>query len=113
MNDTEIKLKMVAEEIKEVLRRHNLAASVSLHSPGHGEHFVYMNTDYSCAYMYEDTGVRFYSKLKDYKNREEQMEKQKNTSNMLEILEQITKRNLIILYQMSEKFDKLVNATHS
>ena len=86
MNQAETTLKIAAEEIKEVLRKHNLAAAVALHSPGHGEYFVHLNPSYSCAYMYQDNEVRFYSKAADYKTPTEQLEKQADTANMLKLL---------------------------
>jgi hypothetical protein len=113
MNKAEIKLKTAAEEIKEILRKHDLAGAVSLHSPGHGEHFVHLNPSYSCAYVYEDNTVRFYSKRADYKSAEEQFEKQKATSNMLIILKDTTGINFLSLDQMSTFFDEKIGAEHT
>jgi hypothetical protein len=112
MNKTEIKLKVAAEEIKEILRKHDLAAVVSLHSPGHGEYFAHLNPSYSCAYMYNDNEVRFYSKSTDYKTQEEQIQKQADTSNMLKVLTDITAFNFGYIHPLSETFDKLTNAKH-
>lgn len=112
MNATEIKLKVAAEEIKEVLRKHNLAAAVALHSPGHGEYFVHLNPSYSCAYMYNDQEVRFYSKRQDYKTQEEQIQKQADTGNMLKLLTDLTAFNFWQLHPLSNKFDTLTGAQH-
>jgi hypothetical protein len=112
MNSTETKLKVAAEEIKDILRKHNLAGAVALHSPGHGEYFVHLNPSYSCAYLYNDNEVRFYSKKEDYKTVEEQLQKQENTSNMLKILTDITAFNFGYLHPLSERFDLLTNAKH-
>jgi len=112
MNSTEIKLKVAAEEIKEILRKHNLAAAVALHSPGHGEYFVHLNPSYSCAYMYQDNEVRFYSKKEDYKTPTEQIEKQADTGNMLKILADITAFNFGCLNHLSKRFDELTGAEH-
>ncbi|WP_445458404.1 hypothetical protein [Flavobacterium sp. HNIBRBA15423] len=109
---TETKLKVAAEEIKEVLRKYDLAASVALHSPGHGEHFTHLNATYSCAYIYNDNEVRFYSKKEDYKSKDEQIKKLEKTSNMLKILTDITAFNFGNLHELSEQFDKLTCAEH-
>ena len=113
MNKTEIKLKVVAEEIKEILRKHDVAGVVSLHAPGHGEHFIHINPSYSCAYMYNDNEIRFYSKKADYKSPEEQLKKQANTSNMLRILTDCTGFNFMGINHLSEEFDKLTGAEHT
>lgn len=105
-------LKVAAEEIKEVLRKHNLAAAVQLHTPGHGEFFVHLNPTYSCAYMYNDNEVRFHSKRVNYSSDEEQLQKQCDTSNMLKILTDITAINFRGLHHLSKQFDALTNAEH-
>ena len=105
-------LKVAAEEIKEVLIKHNLAAAVSLHTPGYGEYFVRLNPSYSCAYMYNDEEVRFYSKKADYSIPEQQMQRQIDTANMLKILTDITACNFGALHHLSKQFDALTNAEH-
>jgi hypothetical protein len=113
MNPTEIKLKVAAEEIKEVLRKHDLAAAVALHSPGHGEYFVHINPSYSCAYMYNDNEVRFHSKRVDYKTAEEQIQKQSDTANMMNVLTDTIAFLFSNISFMSKKFDSLIGATHT
>ena len=112
MNTPETTLKAAAEEIKEVLRKHNIAAAVALHSPGHGEYFVHLNPSYSCAYMYQDNEVRFYSKAVDYKIPTEQLEKQVDTANMLKLLTDVTAFNFGCLDHLSKQFDELTGAKH-
>lgn len=112
MNSPETILKIAAEEIKEVLRKHDLAGAVALHTPGHGEYFVHLNPSYSCAYMYNDDQVRFYCKASDFKTKQLQIQKMADTSNMLMILTQITAFNFGALHPLSEKFDKETNAEH-
>jgi hypothetical protein len=112
MNKTETKLKVAAEEIKEILRKYDIAGAVSLHSPGHGEHFLHLNPSYSCASIVSDKEIRFYSKLKDYKSKEEQMQKQEDTVNMCHILSHITGINFMILEGCSRKLDDKTGAEH-
>lgn len=109
----ETKLKVAAEEIKEILRKHDIAASIALHTPGHGEYFVHLNPWYSCAYIYNDNEVRFHSKSSDYKSPGDQLVKQKFTSNMLKILADTTAMNFDILQNLSKVFDTLTNAVHT
>lgn len=107
------KLKVAAEEIKDILRKHNIAGAVSLHTPDHGEFFMHLNPSYSCAYIYNDNEIRFYSKKADYKTIEEHQEKKRSTANMLRILADITGMNYMNLEQMSQVFDKSTGTEHS
>lgn len=108
----ETKLKVAAEEIKEVLRKHDIAGSIMLHTPGHGEFINHLLTSYSCAYQYEDESIRFYSKSKDYNTPEEQEAKLRDTANMLRILCEGVGKNFMMLEPLSRKFDELVDAEH-
>lgn len=109
----ETKLKIAAEEIKEILRNHDIAGSIVLHTPGHGEFINHFLTSYSCAYQYEDDSIRFYSKRKDYKTKEDQIKKQRDTANMLRVLMEQIGRNFMMIEPLSKKFDQLTNAKHS
>ena len=112
MNSAETKLKIVAEEIKEILRKHDLAGAVALHSPGHGEYFVHLNPSYSCAYIYNDNEIRLYSKIEDYKSKSDQIQKQSDTANMLKILTDITALNFAFLHEISKVADIEFGAVH-
>ena len=109
----ETKLKVAAEEIKDLLRKHDIAASIALHTPGHGEYVNHILTSYSCAYQYNEQEVRFYSKRKDYPSLEAQLKKQESTANMLKILTDLVGRNFLMLEPMSKKFDETTQAEHS
>lgn len=110
--NTETKLKVAAEEIKDILRKYDLAGTVALQSPGYGEYFVHLNPSYSCAYVYNDKEIRFYSKKEDYNTKEEQIKKQADTANMLKILSDLTAFAFGYVNPLSKSFDKLTNATH-
>ena len=109
----DLKLKVVAEEIKDILKKHDVAGAIALHLPGHGEHFIHINTNYSCAYIYEDNSIHIYSKKEDYSSIQEQGEKQAKTANMFKILTDLTARNFFALETVSNTLDKTLNATHS
>jgi len=108
----EIKLKVVAEEIKEILRKHDVAAAVVLHTPGHGEYFIHLNTSYSCAYYYDEEFIRFRAKLEDFNSVEERNQKQSDTANMLHILTECTGFNFLALEPLTKKIDEVVQAKH-
>lgn len=109
----DLKLKVVAEEIKDILKKHDVAGAIALHLPGYGEHFIHINTSYSCAYIYEDNSIHIYSKKEDYSSIQEQGEKQAKTANMFKILTEVTARNFSVLEKVSDTLDKAVNAVHS
>lgn len=113
MDKEQIKLKVVAEEIKEILRKHDVAGAVALHTPGHGEHFLHFNPSYSCAYMINDNEVRFYAKKADYKTLEEHQQKIADTSNMLRLLMDLSGINFMGLEHLSKSLDSITGAEHT
>lgn len=106
------KLKIAAEEIKDILRKHDIAASMVLHTPGHGEFINHFQTSYSCAYQYEEDHVRFYSKKENFNSLEQQIKQQESTANMLRVLLELTGRNFMMLDPLSKQFDALTRAVH-
>jgi len=107
-----LKLKSIAEEIKDVFRKHDIAGAVVLHLPGYAEHFIHVNPSYSCCYMYNDHEVRFYSKAVDFKSPDEQMQKNADTANMLRLLTDCTAFNFGTLQYLSETCDDITGAEH-
>tara|TARA_R110002051_G_scaffold297564_2_gene363956 strand:+ start:18024 stop:18362 length:339 start_codon:yes stop_codon:yes gene_type:complete len=106
------KLKVAAEEIKEILRKHDIASSFVLHTPGHSEFVNHFNTSYSCAYQYQENEMRFYCKREDYKSEEEQIKKLSDTANMLQLLTETVGVNFMIIEPLSKRFNQLTNAVH-
>lgn len=113
MDKEQIKLKVVAEEIKEILRKHDVAGAVALHTPGYGEHFLHFNPSYSCAYMINDDEVRFYCKKSDYKTLEEHQQKIADTSNMLKLLLDLSGINFMGLEHLSRNLDSITESEHT
>lgn len=107
------KLKVAIEEIKDILKKHDIAGSVALHTDGHGEFMIYLNTSYSCAYHIEDNSIHLYSKKDDKSTPEERTEKQRQTSNMLRILTECTGINFCNLETVSRELDNLIGAEHT
>lgn len=113
MTAAELKLKQAAEDIKDILRKYDIAASLTLHTPGHAEYVNHLLTSYSCAYQYKDDSIRLYSKKEDFESKEAQLKSQAETANMLRMLLESTGKNFLMLEPISKKFDELVNAEHT
>jgi hypothetical protein len=112
MKDEELKLKVAAEEIKEILRKHDITASIVLHTPQCGEYVNHLTASYSCAYMYNDEELRFYAKRKDFNSDEEHRKKKEDTANMLNTLAHLSGQNFMMLEPLSKRFDDLTGAEH-
>lgn len=108
----ETKLKIAGEEIKDILKKYDLAGVIVLHTPTKCDWFMHFNTSYSCLYQYNDSEVRFYSKLKDYKSKKEQMQKQSNTANMLHMMQHVSGEIFQNLNRFSKIIDEETNAKH-
>jgi hypothetical protein len=111
--EQETVLKVAAEEIKEILRKYDIAGIVSLHNVGFGEYFMHLRTSYSCAYQISDETMVFKSKREDYKTQEEHIKKLSDTANMLEILKYCVGMNYMSIHGMAEDMNKITNAEHS
>jgi hypothetical protein len=109
----ETKLKTAAEEIKEVLRKHDLAGAIAIQTPGVGEHFVHFNTSYSCAYVLEDNEVRVICNPENFANPEERIEKLTHTANMLKILQEATAYNYSCVKQILDTISNKVEVIHT
>jgi len=58
------KLKLAMEEIKEILKRHDIAAVVHLQSQAHGEFFYHIDPSWSCATLSPEGRFRFKADIK-------------------------------------------------
>lgn len=77
------RLKVARAEIEAVLKKHDLAGYVVLHTPGMVERFYDINPSYSCVSLNEATQeLRVRSKLADYPSREAQLHDQAASANM-------------------------------
>lgn len=106
------KLKKAMNEIKEILKRHDIAGVVVLHTPGNSEYLNEISPTYSCAKQEGDT-IRFRAKKADFKNSAELRDQCiADTSNMFSCLSDVLARNTLGLLDVSEQFDKIVDAEH-
>lgn len=108
------KLKKAMEEIKEILRKHDIAASIVLHTPGHGEFLNHITPTYSCGSIDEVNGkFELKGRKIHFKNEAERLNKLRDTANMLSIMADLTGRNALNLMQASDFTDKNLNSEHS
>lgn len=107
------KLKTAMEEIKEILRKHDIAAVVILHTPGHSEYLNHFKTSYSCASI-DELQAKFVLKHKpsDFNNEAERLNKLRDTANMLKLLSNVSWQTALNLLTASENTDKLLQANH-
>lgn len=105
------KLKKAAEEIKEILKRYDIAASVVLHTPGFSEFVLEVSPSYSCAKPFNG-GIHFKAKKSDYDDLALWHKTIQDTSNMMHLISTVTAENAMRLINVSEQLDKLTSAEH-
>lgn len=107
------KLKKAMEEMKEILRKHDIAGVVTLHTPGHSEYLLHVTPSYSCATFNGDE-LRVRARLKEdfHGNIGEQRKKVTDTVNMLDMLSESTAKLAMNLISLSEIVTKKTNAEH-
>lgn len=105
------KLKKAMEQIKEILREHDIAAYVVLHTPGYSEYLNHISPSYSCAKHEGDNGVRFKAKAEDYNgSKEVRNQKIKDTVNMVGHFADATSRDALNYIQLTEELQKITGA---
>lgn len=110
------KLKKAMEEIKEILDKHDIAAYVALHTPGHGEYLMHLNPSYSCVQFDPATGAaRIRSRIQEDHNGDKKahIKMLSDTANMLGSLSQVVGQNAMSLIQLSEIADEALQADHT
>lgn len=107
------KLKKAIAEIEEVIAKHDIAAVVVLHTPGHSEFIIRISPSYSCATVDGDK-LRIRAKLTEFNGDKKALEKTvTNTSNMLNVLANTMGKTSLTLLDVSEHLDKHVGAMHT
>jgi hypothetical protein len=106
------KLKKAMEEIKAILKRHDIAGMVVLHTPGHSEYLNHISPTYSCAKQEGDM-IRFRAKKADFNNSAELRDQCiADTANMFNLISDVGAQNILGLLKVSEQFDKAIDAEH-
>lgn len=107
------KLKMAMEEIKAVLKKHDIAGSIILHTPGFGEYAKVWEPSYSCVKLEGNGQFRFRAKAEDFGgSKEKRNEVLQSTANMLSILGTLVGREALQLLELSKILDKHIGAQH-
>lgn len=105
------KLKKAMEEIKAIVKKYDIAASVVLHTPGNSEFLLEITPSYSCAKLNHDH-IHFKAKKEDFNNELLRMQTIADTSNMMNLLGETLGKNALMLMQVSDEFDKITGAEH-
>lgn len=105
-------LKKAMEEIKETLKKYDVAALVVLHKPGFSEYIMKVNTTYSCAF-FEGDNLRVRAKKQDYPSIEAWKEKVAATSNMLNHIGTMGGQLSLNFLELSKRVDEIVGAQHT
>lgn len=106
------KLKMAMEEIKAVLKKHDIAGMAVIHTPGWSEWFINIQPTYSCAKL---EGDHFHVRIKaSHYNDDKKLRDQfvTDTTNMMHHLSKISGTLAMQLLEASQSLDKAVNADH-
>ena len=100
------------EQIKAILKEHDVAGFVVLHTPGHVEFLNKVNPTYSCAQL-EDGQLRMKSKKEDDPDTAAQLDHQRNTCDMLYGISKQIGAHALLYLDASAKLDEHLNATHN
>lgn len=107
------KLKKAAEEIKEILKRYDIAGVVALHTPGFGEYIMDLSPSYSAVTPVLH-GYRLRAVASDYNGdtvKRDQMIT--DTANMLNLLAEMLGLTFSNVDEMSIQVDKITEADHT
>ena len=108
------KLKKAMEQIKAILKEHDIAAYVVLHTPGYREYLNHISPSYSCAKFEGDSAVRVRAKLEDYGG-DAKIRNQKltDTVNMVSHFTDALSRDALNYIQLTEQLEEITSATHT
>lgn len=109
------RLKVARAEIEAILKKHDLAGVVVLHTPGMTEFFYDIQPSYSCAWIDEAAQiVRVKSKLADYGgNAAAQLLDQAATAQLLHSFGMECAQAGIMFLDVAEVVDKKLGAEHT
>ncbi|MFA6058943.1 MAG: hypothetical protein WC756_12145 [Taibaiella sp.] len=104
------KLKAAMEEIKQILKKHDIAGAIVIHTPGHTEYHLRIDPTYSCARI-DGESIRVKASLKDLgKNAFTRITG--DTANMLHGLGTCMGGMSLNIFDISDELDKTTNAEH-
>ncbi len=107
------KLKKAISEIEEILRKHDIAGLVVLHTPGFSEYIHHITPSYSCAKINGLTNsLELKAKKIHFSNETERINKLGDTANMFRLLSETAGLCTVNLMESSQEIDRVVGATH-
>ena len=111
----QLRLKVARAEIEAVLKKHDLAGAVVLHTPGMAEWFYDVRPSYSFMWIDEAAGVaRFKAKLEDYAgDRAAQEHDVASTANMVAAMCGEIGRAYDMFAVLKRVVDRATRATHT
>lgn len=89
------KLKIAMDEIKNILKKHDVAGFVIIHTPGFSEYLNHISPSYSCAKI-EATQLRFKLKASEVGGAEKARQIANDTFNMMTHLSDITAKSAMM-----------------
>lgn len=109
------RLKVARATIEGVLKEHDIAGVVILHTPGMTEFFYDVTPSYSRVWIDERAGMlRMKSKLSEYGGDKAAQElDQRATANMVSTLADALERSRVMFYSMATLIDQLLDAQHT
>jgi len=112
--DYSARLKRIAEQIKAILKKEDIAGLVVLHTPGYSEYFLHLTPSYSCLKV-SGGQVRIQSRLlQDYNgDRIQKQKKDADTANMLNVIGVTAGNVTMSIMDLSELVDQVTGAEHT
>jgi hypothetical protein len=110
------KLKMAMTAIQAIMKQHDIAGVVVLHTPGFGEFFTKIDTTYSGARFVtqgNQTGLHFKVKAAELGGREQANIVAASTANMFQILADNLAPITMMMIEGAEKANHIFQAEHT
>lgn len=103
------------EEIKEILKKHDIGAFVVLHTPGNAEHLLEISPTYSCAFWDHTPGkegIRVRAKLTDFGgDSAKRHQVVTDTVNMFDLLTRVTANHTVNLMKVMDMLKSNMDIT--
>ncbi|MBS1684746.1 MAG: hypothetical protein JSS76_08330 [Bacteroidetes bacterium] len=109
------KLKVAIAQIQEILKEHNVAGMIVLHTPGFCEYLNFIEPDYSCAsWDHIGGGLKLKAKLKHFDgDAQRRNQRVADTLNMLRSLSVVGMQQGLNIAEISAWADKTYGADHN
>lgn len=103
------KLKKAAEEIKAILKKYDIGATVTLHTPGYSEYINEITPSYSCMKI-DKVGFRIRAKLQeDFKgNKLAWTKKVTDTVNMIELFAETCGHQSMNMFKILKQLEEII-----